>query len=210
LGCGVGIDIDILTDLGYDIIGIEIGNRTKAWKDRKYPERLILANGMHMPFPAETFDAIYCGCVFPHVGVVGDSFTVKQDYFDIRLSLAKEMTRVLKPGGMMLVSSPNGKAPLDLFHDRKVGSYKPRYNPPGDPCIPSIDDYKKLFVESVCANKEVTALPVRNYWGFIRAKQTIKGYFLSLPVRFLFWLSSYVPLLRGSFIDPWLVIKIQK
>jgi len=208
LGCGTGIDIDILTEQGYDVVGIEIGNRTGAWNKRTNKNRLLLANGMFMPFKDETFDLIYMGCVLPHVGVVGDSFVVKEDYYEIRLKLATEMSRVLKKTGFMAVSSPNGNAPFDLFHDREVGKYMPRINHPGDPVIPTVKDYRKMFIDA--GSRKVTTLPSRKYWGFIRSRKSFKGFILSIPVRFLFWFTSIFGFLRGSFIDPWLVVKIEK
>ncbi len=208
LGCGTGIDIDILTQNKFDAIGLEIGNRSGAWNSRKYPERFILANGMHMPFEDATFNAIYCGCVFPHVGVVGDSFILKKNYYKIRLKLAKEMVRVLKPGGIILVSGPNGNAPFDIFHGRKPGNYTPRYNAPHDKAIPNISDYKSMFLDSGAS--EITSMPTQNYWGFVRSKKSMKGLIFSLPIRFLFMLTSKIPLFRGSLIDPWIVVQIEK
>ncbi|MBN2242433.1 MAG: class I SAM-dependent methyltransferase [Acidobacteria bacterium] len=208
VGCGTGIDIDILTDEGFDIVGNEIGNRSGAWKKRKHPERFLLANGMHLPFESNYFDIVYCGCLFPHVGVVGDSFKVREDYCSIRTRLAGEMARVLKKDGFIVVSSPNGNAPLDLFHGRGEGSYRPRINPPWNPCIPKIEDYRKMFFAGGC--RAIEALPNRKYWGFVRSRKSIKGFILGIPVRFLFWLTSRVPVFRGTFLDPWIVVKLTK
>jgi len=210
VGCGTGVDIDLLTDDGYNSIGIDNGNRTNVWPRRSYHERLVMANGLHLPFDDESFDAVYCGCVFPHVGVIGDSFIVSDTYHEDRLDLAREMTRVLKPKGRIIVSSPNRYFPFDIFHGRDEGSYKVRATKPSDPFLLSIGDYKKLFFKAGCNYSD--SLPVDNYWGFIRSKHNFPGYLFGLPVRFVFWLVSkpVFKFLRGSPINPWIVVILGK
>lgn len=210
VGCGTGVDVELLHDAGYDSIGIDCGNRTAVWPRRQHQERLLLANGKHLPFPDGTFDAVFCGCVFPHVGVVGDSSTVAENFYAERLELAREMTRVLKPGGKIVVSSPNRRFLVDIFHGRKPGSYKPRFNWPQSHFLLSVADYRKLFQEAGCSSAR--ALPVENYWGFIRSRHSLKGILFGLPVRFVFWLVSREPLrfLRASPINPWIVVLVEK
>ncbi len=210
LGCGTGVDVDLLADAGFDTVGIDCGNRTHVWPRRRYPERFLLANGKHLPFPDAIFDGVYCGCVFPHVGVIGDSDRVAPDYRESRAALAQQMARVLRPGGKILVSSPNRWFPFDIFHGRRPGSYTPRFNPPTSPFLLSVGDYRRLFRAAGCVRVE--AQPVRGYWGFIRSARTLKGRLLGLPVRFLFWLASLpgAKPLRSWPLNPWLVVLIEK
>jgi len=208
LGCGTGVDVDLLTDEGFNCVGIEIGNRCRIWRRRKHPERLLLANGAHLPFADNTFDCVYCGCVFPHVGVVGDSDVVTGDYYETRLKLAAEMSRVLKADGKIVVSSPNRNFPFDLFHGREPGRYKPRSNLHRNPSLLSVSDYRRLFRDGGCHT--ATPLPSKNYWGFLRSKRSLKGWLLGMPIRFLFWLTSICAVLRGSIVDPWLVVQVEK
>ena len=210
LGCGTGVDVDLLTKEGYSAYGIDCGNRSSVWHRRTETKRLIMANGMNLPFEDNTFDVAFCGCVFPHVGVLGDSRRVSRNYFDDRLKLAREMTRVVRPGGRVVVSSPNRWFPLDLFHGRAEGSYRPTLNWPTSPFLLSHRDYVNLFLEAGC--QSASLLPNQNYWGFIRAKNSLKGKVFSLPVKFLFWLASQDSLrfLRGSFLNPWIIVALQK
>jgi SAM-dependent methyltransferase len=210
VGCGTGADVDVLCDEGFDCMGIDCGNRVAVWPRRRNPDRLLLANGQHLPFEDDTFDGIFCGCVFPHVGVVGDSYQVTESYQEDRLRLAAEMSRVLKPQGKILVSSPNRAFPMDIFHRCKQGSYLPRPYWPGDPFLLSAGDYERLFLANGCAR--VTLQPVRGYWGFLRSKRSTKGYLLGLPVRMLFWLVSCERLrfLRSSALSPWIVVLVEK
>jgi SAM-dependent methyltransferase len=209
-GCGTGVDVDLLNKNGFECIGIDCGNRTNVWHRRQHRECLFLANGKHLPFEDKSFDGAFCGCVLPHVGVVGDTNQVRDNYYDERLALAREMSRVVKPGGKMVLASPNRLFPLDIFHDRKAGSYKPRINWPTSRFLLSLKDYRNLFIESGCVKAET--LPVNNYWGFVRSKKSWKGFIIGLPVAFIFWLVSQESLkfLRNSPINPWLVVLITR
>jgi SAM-dependent methyltransferase len=210
LGCGTAADVDTLHESGFDCIGIDCGNRTSAWTHRKHTNKLMLANGKHLPFEDASFDGIFCGCVFPHVGVVGDSSEVTAGYQDERFQLAREMTRVLRPGGKILVSSPNRLFPFDIFHGRPPGCYVPRANWPGDPFLLSSSDYRKLFRRAGCSR--VQAQSVKGYWGFLRSRDSVKGRLLSIPVRLAFRIVSIpgLNLLRGSPLTPWIVVMAEK
>lgn len=210
LGCGTGADVDSLYDAGFECVGIDCGNRTMVWPRRRHRESLLLANGMHLPFEDASFDGVFCGCVFPHVGVDGDSYRTTPDYHADRSRLAREMSRVLRPGGKILVASPNRLFPADIFHGRAAGCYVPRPYSPRDPFLLSVDDYRQLFLEAGCSS--ATAQELTGYWGFIRSKNHWKGFLLGLPVRFAFWLVSRKALkfLRGSPLTPWIVVLVEK
>lgn len=210
LGCGVGIDIDILRRDGYEIVGIDCGNRSKDWHNRECVDRFYLANGKHLPFEDGTFDLVYCGCVFPHIGVEGDSNKVRPDYLKQRSQVAQEMTRVLKPGGSIIASSPNRLFPVDLFHGRDASNPYPRWNSPTSPFLLSAGDYRQLFGGAGCRSFE--ALPVSGYWGFLRMKQRWKGRLLAAPIETIFKTVSTnaFGFLRTSPVNPWLVMLMQR
>jgi SAM-dependent methyltransferase len=210
VGCGTGVEVDVLNQEGFECVGIDNGNRTKVWPHRGFPDNFLLANGLNLPFPDRSFDSVFCGCVFPHVGVVGDTSTVNDHYWQDRLQLAGEMARVLRPGGHVVVSSPNRMFPFDIFHGRTPGSYKPRLNLPTSPFLLSFGDYRRLFLAAGCDRAQL--LPIQNYWGFVRSKHSLKGRLLGAPVRANFWLVSqpWARALRRTPITPWLVVLASK
>lgn len=208
LGCGVGADVDALCDAGFDAYGIDNGVRSSQWKRRGHPERLIMANGKHMPFPDETFDCVFCGCVFPHVGVHGETYKVVDDYHEQRLALASEMVRVLKPGGRVIASNPNRWFPLDIFHGHMAGGFHARLTLPTDPLLLSRRDYQRLFASAGCVR--AVGLPVEGYWSFANSRRHLKGRIGSIPVRLAFRVASAFKPLHTSCINPWIIVMIEK
>jgi hypothetical protein len=116
------------------------------------------------------------------------------------------MTRVTRPGGRVLVSSPNRWFPLDLFHGRGPDQPFPLWNPPWRRFLLSAGDYRALFGLAGC--RDWRALPVKNYWGFHRLNQTRRGRLLAAPVKTVFALSSLGGFgwLRTTPVNPWLVL----
>jgi len=210
LGCGCGADLDLLVDAGFDVFGIDCGNRSRVWPRRRHRDRFFLANGKHVPFEDAFFDAVYCGCVFPHVGVDGDSTIVRPDYWEERLRIAREIGRVLRPGGCAIVSSPNRRCPIDIFHGRTPDHPYPRFNPPSSRFLLSAGDYRALFAAANCG--DAALLPVAGYWGFLRMKQHWRGRVLAWPVETIFQVLSQpsFSLLRGSPVNPWIVMRFRR
>lgn len=208
LGCGVGADVDALCEAGFDAYGIDNGVRSGVWNRRTHKDRLVMANGKHMPFPDATFDCVFCGCVFPHVGVQGASYKVTSDYREQRRALAAEMARVLRPGGKVIASNPNRWFPFDIFHEHTAERFRMRPAFPSDPLLLSRRDYEELFAPAGCAR--ASGLPVQGYWSFANSRKSLKGRIASLPVRLLFAVASSVRPLRTSFINPWIIVMIEK
>jgi SAM-dependent methyltransferase len=210
LGCGTGVDVDMLSAAGYEIAGIDCGKRSDVWPRRRFASRLHLANGKHLPFEDGTFDLAYCGCVFPHVGTIGESHKLAPNFREERSAMACEMCRVLKRGGRVLVSSPNRLCPVDIFHGRSKENPFPRLNLPNDPFLLSPGDYRSMFGAAGCTSFRL--LPVDGYWGFINLKTHWKGRILAAPVETIFRVVSNEALrfLRPLPVSPWLVMLIQK
>ncbi len=206
IGCGIGVEVELLNEVGFDCFGVDNGNRALDWPKRRNPESLVLANGMHLPFEDRTFDAVFCGCVFPHVGVIGDSNKPTEHFWNHRQQLANEMVRVTRHGGHVIACSPNRLFPFDIFHWRKPGCYRVTLNPPWSRFLLSVADFRHLFTNA--GGSEFQTLPVAGFWGFITMRKSFKGRLLSLPIRILFGLASRPAgaFLRSSPLMPWTTV----
>jgi SAM-dependent methyltransferase len=207
IGCGSAVDVDVLAEAGFDVVGFDCGFRSAAWSARRQADHLLLANGLHAPFRDGWFDVAIMGCVFPHIGVAGDSFAVAPAYRDDRLALARDVARIVRPGGHVVVSSPNRRFPLDLFHRHDPGRRVPRRTPWRDPFLLSVADYRDLFVGGAgCARVE--PLPIAGYWGFVNMGATWRTRLLRAVLRAWFGAVSAVGPLRASPLAPWLCVHV--
>ena len=116
IGCGCGMDVDVLNMLGFEAWGVEPGQRPVRWINREKKDRLFLADGKRLPFADDSFDFIYSEGVIEHVGVIGDSGKVQADYKEQRRTFLEEAKRVTRPGGYLLITSPNRLCPVDICH----------------------------------------------------------------------------------------------
>lgn len=97
-GCGVGMYVEKLTGLGAHVIGLEY-DLERAIEAGTHSDKIINAAGEFIPLPSSTFDLILSHEVIEHV---------QDDRAAIR-----EMVRVLKPGGRVVVFCPNRGYPFE-------------------------------------------------------------------------------------------------
>lgn len=97
-GCGVGMYVERLTPLAGQVIGLEY-DFPRAREARSRSERILCAAGEKLPFPDDNFDLILSHEVLEHV----------QD----DAAALREMLRVLRPGGRMLIFVPNRGYPFE-------------------------------------------------------------------------------------------------
>jgi len=107
-GCGVGIYVEHLAPLGGKIIGLEYDFERAAEARRNFPQ-IINAAGESLPLPSGTFDLILSHEVIEHV---------QDDQTAIR-----EMVRVLKPSGRLLLFCPNRGYPFETHGIYWKGKY---------------------------------------------------------------------------------------
>jgi SAM-dependent methyltransferase len=77
-------------------------------REKGFPSSVILleADVHHLPFPDAHFDRVICNAALPH--------------FEDRTRSIQEMVRVLRPGGMLVISHPIGREAVNRLH-RDVG-----------------------------------------------------------------------------------------
>lgn len=209
--CGVGIDVDLLNDAGFETYGIDCGGRINSWPRRRFAERLYIASAKALPFADGSFDFVSSGCLLPHIGVVDDSTEVVPDYLEHRKRVASEMVRVLKPGGYILMNNPNRRCPIDFHHMQPKPERLMRFHPTSEPFLLSFQDHQWMFLNQ-CGCSEVKLLPPQGYWGCLQ-KRNQPGRRLLVPFAELLikTLSSkaFRPFLPTG-INPWLFVLVRK
>ncbi len=107
-GCGVGLYLEKFAPLAQRAIGLEI-DWERAYTARKRNRLVLCAAGEDLPFPDCSFDLILSHEVLEHVR-------------DDRLAM-REMARVLKQGGRLLLFVPNRGYPFETHGIYWKGKY---------------------------------------------------------------------------------------
>ena len=97
-GCGNGADVSVLREEGYDACGVDVYDASAC-------SHFQLGSITDVPFPDSTFDAITALEVLEHV--VGEE----------RGMASRELMRVLKPEGWLIIATPNLRFPVDEHGD---------------------------------------------------------------------------------------------
>lgn len=148
-GCGVGMYVEKLSAFGGSVIGLEY-DRERAAEARTRSAHIVNAAGEDLPFPSSTFDLILSHEVIEHV---------QNDKAAVR-----EMVRVLKPGGRIVLFCPNRGYPFEThgiywrgkyyFGNKPFVNYLPR--PWRNRLAPHVRVYSSQDLEELFAD-----LPVR-------------------------------------------------
>jgi SAM-dependent methyltransferase len=107
-GCGVGMYVEMLKNLGSHVIGLEY-DLERAIEAKVNSDKIINAAGEFIPLPSSTFDLILSHEVIEHVQ-------------DDRAAIC-EMIRVLKPGGRIVIFCPNRGYPFETHGIFWKGKY---------------------------------------------------------------------------------------
>jgi SAM-dependent methyltransferase len=92
VGCGVGQVVGRLTQAGYEAWGVDVSEPSIA-RAQKFSERCLCYDGSKLPFPDAHFDSVGALNVLEHV--------------EAAEAFLAEAVRVVKPGGKLVISSPN-------------------------------------------------------------------------------------------------------
>ncbi|HET7873736.1 MAG TPA: class I SAM-dependent methyltransferase [Terriglobales bacterium] len=223
VGCGVGATITALARLGYEAYGVDLPEQSQHWAAVKNDrERLFAASALQLPFADNSFDFVYSLGVIEHIGTVIGHCTLRDDCVVLRRQYAGEILRVTRPGGRILIACPNKTFPVDLQHgsDDAVRKANPlrsfisartginihktwgRYH------LVSYAELKDLFVpRNGPAGRELTAIPLRNYFEFARLKQ---GILRPLGGVAEYWVNNMPAPARATFLNPYVMAQIRK
>ena len=158
VGCGTGLDVETLCDLGYEAWGIECGERSIFWPIRKHADRKIRCLDDSLPFPDAHFDLVMCHQVIEHVGVVGDTTIPAKDWKQQRQRFMNNIMRVTKIGGHLNIATPNRLFPIDPGHGSNFLGV--RVHGPFDRFLTSYGDMKRY-----CIGQSLRALSPLGYYS---------------------------------------------
>ena len=104
IGCGTGKYVRLLEKMGYKSVGLEYAATPLLILKKRRPESLLLqADGVCLPFGKNAFDVA--------LGIQ------VQDYFNDVRNFYNEIRRVLKPGGLAVVTMTNKASLKGLVYE---------------------------------------------------------------------------------------------
>lgn len=207
VGCGSGeIANTLRVEHSYDCWGIDLGYRRLHWKNLAIADSLAVASGASLPFEDESFDFVYSFGVIEHVGAAGPGMLeLTEEYTSIRQDFVRELLRVTKAGGYVLLTCPNRCFPIDFFH--RTNSLGMRFHSWTERLLLSYGDLEKLLIDG--HDTSVSTLPLDRYFGFSWAErgkhQGLRKILVGPGRLYLGFVSSH-HLLRSSFLAPFLLV----
>lgn len=106
IGCGDGLFTDILFEgrrSEVHLTGVDMDySEVRLARRRGCYDQVLVASGGLLPFPAETFDVVLCNSVLEHIPHPG--------------TVLREMRRVLKPGGTLVLTLPSTRLEHFFFY----------------------------------------------------------------------------------------------
>jgi glycosyltransferase 2 family protein len=104
IGCGSGVQLKEIGETGYSLaIGIDINlNAIRFARERSIPNtEFIIADAQYLPIKSSSADKIICAEIIEHL---------KHPQ-----NLVNEITRVLKHGGVIVITTPNDKSVWGIY-----------------------------------------------------------------------------------------------
>jgi SAM-dependent methyltransferase len=218
VGCGMGQGIRQLELQGSEAYGVDLPCYSSFWAQAGLDSnRFLCADAGSLPFSDSFFDVVYSLGVIEHIGTVVGDCTLRPDYWEHRRTYAKEILRVTKPGGRIIIACPNKTFPVDVQHgptdalspkmpirsfiSRKTGLTIHKIW--GKHHLLSYAETRRLFG----SGKSFRALPLKGYLGFGKFQRGWLRPFASLAK----WYVNYLPqVLRPSPLNPYLLAEIRK
>lgn len=209
VGCGIAEDVEALQEAGLAAFGVDPGFRVAEWTNGPGRPLLIQADGKRLPFRDAAFDVVMSSGVVEHVGAVGATTELLPDYYEQRIAYAQEMVRVTKPGGHIVMDTPNKRFPVDAWH----GPYLlwGRWHSPWEKFLASYGEIRDLFVVRGGA-RSMEALGLQRFFVFENIRRRALGRIAERAARGLFWLVDRPGLkwVRRSWLIPYIVVKITR
>jgi SAM-dependent methyltransferase len=203
VGCGVGINSSYIVNKGNKVTGIDISSEAiKKYKDKGY-NGIVMDIQKRLDFNKDEFDIVFCSEVIEHI-------TNPQ-------SLMSEFYRVLRPGGKLILTTPNSA--FWVYRILAIAGYPPsEIQHPKHFIFFSRRSLSKLFCASGFVLKMMSG---RNMYillpdpRFAILKKLFRFFRLKEEVRFVsgksFWhISSFSQFCNSFFADTLIFVGIKK
>jgi SAM-dependent methyltransferase len=169
VGCGHGWYVRILGDWGWDACGVE-HDRGVARRGRALYAVRILDGGLEeQRFPDQSFDFVTLRHVFEHVS-------------DPLATLA-ECRRILKPGGLLGLATPNGRS----LGSRWFGRSWRGLTPPWHLHLFGPRSLRQVLQRAGFRVVALRTTAVSAHWIYPVSKQIREGTYGQAPVKFAWW-----------------------
>lgn len=122
VGCGTGYGADLLAVGGNRVVGLDASATAIRFAIANFGDAagFVVGDACSLPFPDHTFDVVTCFEVIEHTG--GPEL------------LAGEVSRILKPGGRLYLSTPHAR--MERLHNRACNT--PHYPYHVSPLTPRV------------------------------------------------------------------------
>jgi SAM-dependent methyltransferase len=215
-GCGSGEAVDILLGAGFDAWGHDLSAFRKwQWGACWRRDRLVVADGLRLPFSDGYFDAVISSGVLEHVGVAERGgpgiyeVAPLPDRDERRSAFLTGLVRVLAPGGTLYLDFPNGAFPIDFWHGTSAGGA--RWHSPVEGFLPTVRDVRRLAARL----DPPLLVTVRSPYRRLRFNQVGAHWYgrvFRAPMA-AFYAFTAVPgftWLAGTALNPYLVLEIRR
>lgn len=222
-GCGTGYDVEMLNSMGYNAYGFDAGQYDN-WKqlDSYKLNKLKKACSYEFPFDKGYFDFVYALEVIEHIGTEDGIWKLVDNHFEIRSQFVENLLEMLKPNGTLMLTVSNRLCPYDVGHGHgytlfthalakylglrvTIPWHKKNF-------LLSFDDIVKLIDKSSFSKKvKITLLSTKDYLAFAGVKKDSSLIKISKKIVAKYYqFASSNPVLGKSFLNPFLVVKIEK
>lgn len=221
VGCGIGRGITSLSTLGIEAYGIDLPVLAPHWATAGNARSCFVGcSAAALPFKDDYFDVVYSLGVIEHIGTLIGQCTLSGDFRERRREYAKELVRVTRPGGRIIVACPNKAFPVDVQHGptdglsprRTVRAFLYRltgmnlHKTWGAYHLLSYAEVNELFCLIAGASR-MEPLPLAGYFGFRRFRH---GFLRLLGQFATVYVNGLPRALRGTFLNPYVLVMIRK
>ena len=219
VGCGVGLTPALFAEQRFDAYGVDLPKAARFWAEAgRDPRRLFCADAAALPFADRSFDLVLSLGVVEHIGTVTGHCTLASDYRARRRAYARELVRVARSGGRVLLSCPNKSFPVDVHHGPGDAASSPGcarallsgrlglnvHRTWGKYHLLSYPEVERLFLGAGATS--VTALPLAGFFSF----QGLRSGQLRSLVGVASWYLEHLPAaLRATPLNPFVLVQVR-